>query len=991
MPSMADAIDFSKTQRIVLLIDLNPLLQSPNHNPNYIASIIATSKILLSFHPLSSSLSSFKFFFSSLSPLLSASTLHRILPKHCSASLSFNSPSQTLQSLSNTLTSISSTQFTSSPSNLLHTVGSLVQLLRDYDWEYDINDVSAKAQLDGMHIPSNLVILLSPVSKSLAEFICVDVNEKCPMDLDGYRDRFRDSFGAVNNAFNGKDIHFCWVDTGNREEQLEINDSVLIGIDIRKSGWGFCSSDSIILGSALVSFGLIYPNIVVSSKLLESCRLGDTIRGQLNLEILGVSGEPLECKCCDLELLRMKESSRHRFDRTGELVSSKDQHLDFVKNFLDGFNDGVMKLHVTSVQKYTKYGYTEEFSSDYFIVQSAEYGKKGKDGFDNLFADRVLELLAGENSVLFEKKTVPTWQIFLSFLYREGYWALLSLSNCNGDSCTGILKPFTIHSAVLLLLDNNHSFIQNSGGSILLMDENFPQGDTDFQKSISPSRKYVHGGDVKRSKMKKHTYQDLTWSSFCKASYEFSDVDIAEVYFANCLKKSKKLKFLKCWMKEVKKHIFSLNNMSHGPCQRGQDSNQQKETNTSESLTASNRENDELFSMHVCSNQSRMQDGAALVSCSETVESFFSNLPRKIQHGLKSDGVDLKILAERLVNSSIYWLRLKHEAMENFDESCTLQIAEIIKLLLCEPKDFKEHKDDPGSISEYLVREYELQILLRLEILQSEYAGSIKGFVKMKLVKQICSLLDIIQYLVEGGFHGGVSLYDYVERTIKTRSPASCLARLDPTHGPSHPVNGKWREVIRKSKKWESAPKIREGEERYSHTLGDVVDKIYDQMDLLPFGEETEDQAVMFNSEDSNQSWIEKHDRNDTSACKMILDSLSIEDESCHQLEEVNKSHECETKKDHARKLNEARERRERARRFVSFTSRMPDLQRVWAPKQSKIMKAKPDPKRKKHKRVSYSVVCETPLTDNKPSCATQQNEGERSNPVSKALFQDDK
>ncbi|KAL8259519.1 hypothetical protein R6Q59_027472 [Mikania micrantha] len=151
--------------------------------------------------------------------------------------------------------------------------------------------------------------------------------------------------------------------------------------------------------------------------------------------------------------------------------------------------------------------------------------------------------------------------------------------------------------------------------------------------------------------------------------------------------------------------------MSHGPCQRGQDSNQQKETNTSESLTASNRENDELLSMHVCSNLSRMQDGAALASCSETVESFFSNLPKKIQHGLKSDGVDLKILAERLENSSIYWLRLKHEAMENFDESCTLQIAEIIKLLLYEPKDFKEHKDDPGSISEYLVREYASVVL----------------------------------------------------------------------------------------------------------------------------------------------------------------------------------------------------------------------------------------------------------------------------------------
>lgn len=56
-----------------------------------------------------------------------------------------------------------------------------------------------------------------------------------------------------------------------------------------------------------------------------------------------------------------------------------------------------------------------------------------------------------------------------------------------------------------------------------------------------------------------------------------------------------------------------------------------------------------------------------------------------------------------------------------------------------------------------------------MEILQSEYAGSMKGSLKTKLVKQICSLLEIFQYLVEGGFHGDISLYAYVEKTIKTR------------------------------------------------------------------------------------------------------------------------------------------------------------------------------------------------------------------------------
>lgn len=56
-----------------------------------------------------------------------------------------------------------------------------------------------------------------------------------------------------------------------------------------------------------------------------------------------------------------------------------------------------------------------------------------------------------------------------------------------------------------------------------------------------------------------------------------------------------------------------------------------------------------------------------------------------------------------------------------------------------------------------------------MEILQSLVAGTLLELTKRKLVKQICSLLEIIQYLVEGGIHGHVSLYDYAERTIKTR------------------------------------------------------------------------------------------------------------------------------------------------------------------------------------------------------------------------------
>ncbi|KAM0053752.1 putative treslin [Helianthus debilis subsp. tardiflorus] len=844
---MADAIDFSKTHRIVLLIDLNPLLLNPN--PNYLTSLLATSKILLSFPSLSSSLFSFKFFFSSLSTLLSASTLHRILPDHSSASLSFNSPSQTLDSLSNTLSSLSVAKLAYSPSNCSHTAASLLQLVRHgHDWESDFENVS-----------------------------------------DGCRRRFRDCFRAVSDAFNCKDIQFCWVDVCSHVEEPEISESDFIQNEISKFGWGFCSADFIVLGSALVSFGLIYPNIAVSSRLIiDSCRLDKRILGQLELEILDVSGKPLECKFCDLELLRSKASPKPRFNgstKRQEVGSLKAQRLNSLNTFLGSFNDEIMKLHITSVQKHTEYEHVEQSSSDFILVQSAESGQKGKDDLDNSFTDRVFELLAGEKSELFAKHTVPTWQIFLIFLYKEGYWALLSLSNSKGDSYMGILKPFTIHSAVLSLVDNNHNLVQNACGTNLLINKNVSQVDIDPQMSDFPLGKYGHVGDGKRRKMKKHMYRELAWSSFCKAAYEFLDVDLAEIYYSYGIQKSKKLKFLKCWMKEVKNHRLSLNNMPPGPCQTGPDLNQQKETDKNKNFAANAnyQESDEPFQMHICSDQSRMQDDDALVSCSETSESFFRDLPKKIQHGVESIGVDLKILAERLVSSSIYWLHKKHETMKNLDESCAIQVAEIIKLLLCEPQDLKEHNDyNSSSASEYLVREY-----------------------------------------------------------------------------PS--VN-----------------------------LGDVIDKIYDQMDLLPFGEENEDQALMSNNEDSIQSWREKHERNDMSASKMIQDSVSVEVESCHLLEKVNASREGQTKEDHARMLNEARERRERARRFAYFTRRMPDLQRVWAPKQSTAMKVKPEPKRKKQMGVSYSVVCETPFGD-KPSCPTGQNKSERATPVSKALFQDDR
>lgn len=185
---------------------------------------------------------------------------------------------------------------------------------------------------------------------------------------------------------------------------------------------------------------------------------------------------------------------------------------------------------------------------------------------------------------------------------------------------------------------------------------------------------------------------------------------------------------------------------------------------------------------------------------------------------------------------------------------------------------------------------------------------------------------------------------------------------------------------------------------RYCDTLGDIVHRIYTKMDLLLFADEDESPNHLLNSEDSNQSWRDEMGEN-----FRVNKSVSLEDEPLQLHENDDESPQGIRREEHAQKVMEAHERRERARRFASFTSWMPDLQRVWAPKQPKAMKPKSNwklPKRKDRKRASYDKVCETPMTGNKRSCSigsdtdedVHQDSGSRTcSSVSKALFQDNR
>nr|GEX09015.1 putative treslin [Tanacetum cinerariifolium] len=133
------------------------------------------------------------------------------------------------------------TQTTYTSPSCENTISLLNQLANEYEWD---NDVDAEMCNEIVDIRSNLIILLSPVCRNvnlLAEFMCYDLN------YDFYSCQFHDCFCSV------KDIHFCWVDiTSNGiEGGIEFDP---VRDEIRKFGWGFCSSNAIVYSSAVVSW-----------------------------------------------------------------------------------------------------------------------------------------------------------------------------------------------------------------------------------------------------------------------------------------------------------------------------------------------------------------------------------------------------------------------------------------------------------------------------------------------------------------------------------------------------------------------------------------------------------------------------------------------------------------------------------------------------------------------------------------------------------------
>ncbi|KAG2396663.1 uncharacterized protein HKW66_Vig0229380 [Vigna angularis] len=919
---------YSDTHRIVLLIDVLSL-----GDPHQTRRLVSFLETLNSFPPLSSSLFAFKLFFSSLSPLLSFSKLQPFFPN---PSLSFDLPSSVLPHLSHTLSTLPSTlHHPLSTANAHHLAQSLSQLLHDHSWDHP----SPQA------VPPNLILLFSPsfVSfTSIASFLNID--SSILADSTSFFDTVSSFLANVARSFTARSIHCTWisvdgenVEANPKDEAREV--SSLLRTSVGRLGWGFCSLDLLLLGSALVQFGLVYPMIGVSLR----CASRDvSVGGQLRLLILDVNGSPIEYNCCDLEFVNVKG--------VWNLPGGGGDKREMFWKLCSG---GGVKLEVKVVQKCDAFVETDDWLSDSVLVREDSRGmkKKEKVGLDESFVDRVLELVATEFGCEWRQKQVPVWELLLSFLYKEDCWALVVLSNDKGESCTGILKPFTVLAGILSVLENSHGASgfgeANVGQYVKMLDHDVCKPDSKFNEELSSSR------DKKSKKwIDFSALQDFTWSSFFKSAIEQLDTDLLDVYCAKEGSKCKKLKFLKCWMKQMKKSgcldPALLEKLKPNPIVAELSGSKLDDLTQNDEPPMSSFASAEINSE---SEALRIQEDAELDFRSET---FLSNLADRIKCGIELKFGDMGALAEGLVNSCIKWLRQKVDK-ETVSQSqsplkdqntCDGMIAsELIKLLLREPKEIAaEHKSQKHEetyvmqfTAQYPSIKYELQILFRMEILQSEVGNEVEDSCKQKFVKQICLLLELIQCHM-GVFFGDWTLENYVTKIIKNR---------------------------------------------YSGTLEDVVQKIYYEMDLLLFAEEDEEPDSLLNSEDSNKSFNGKAYRD-----------VVFENDVSGRLQRIVD--------DRDKKLIEAKEKRERALRFSSFTSSMPVLRRVRAPTR-KSVKPKTDlqrvRKRKEREKANYGTVCETPMTVNKHSNSRARgsdDDRDRADgrkpcgSVSKALFKDD-
>ncbi|GLU24359.1 hypothetical protein SLE2022_403000 [Rubroshorea leprosula] len=154
--------------------------------------------------------------------------------------------------------------------------------------------------------------------------------------------------------------------------------------------------------------------------------------------------------------------------------------------------------------------------------------------------------------------------------------------------------------------------------------------DSQSHPSASDKLAATCGGQGKKKRKKSHLLHNLTWSAFCQAASECLDLELEEAYFARDCNISKRLKFLKCWMKQLRKHCTRSPRMAESAIP-----NQDVEKEINHRLNELPQESERPVlpqeSEQPVSNSAsvgevscRISDEAANDFCSGTYENFFS-------------------------------------------------------------------------------------------------------------------------------------------------------------------------------------------------------------------------------------------------------------------------------------------------------------------------------------------------------------------------------